>query len=171
MKRRDFIKRLLHYLSIISVVQLPNVYAKTPSEYLIESMVFSAFIDTLIPEDVTPSATQLSMDKKLISHAQNIENYIKLIHLGCQWIDTKSKIRFSKPFILLNNHQQEVIVQLAEDSVTHSIPKMFFDRIRADLFWLYYAEPSAWGGLKFNSPPQPLGYRDYTMPNINIPNG
>lgn len=163
MKRRDFIKHGLHSLSVISVFPLSNAYAKTSSEKVSQSVTLSAFLDTLIPADSTPSASQLSMDKELISYAQNIHNYPKLITLGCQWLDSQSKLSFDKPFVSLKNIQQEMIVQLAEKSSAQSIPQIFFTRIKNDLFRLYYSDPASWVNLGINSPPQPKGYPNYTQ--------
>ena len=44
---------------------------------------FRHFLDTLIPEDVSPSATQINLDADLLEHAKTIQNYEKLIFRGC----------------------------------------------------------------------------------------
>jgi len=172
MRRRDFIKHCMRFITVISTLGFSNVNAKTYSGNVRQAGVFSAFIDTLIPEDSSPSASQLNMDRKLIAHAGNIKNYLKLIQLGCQWLDAQSKASYGKTFMSLKSTQKEAVVQLAENNPTESVSKMFFDRVRADLFRFYYSDPSTWEELGFTRAPQPIGYPEYTKsPHISPPHG
>lgn len=123
-----------------------------------------AFVDTLIPADSTPSATQLGLDRTLIRHAEGIENYTRLLELGCEWLDQAATVRHRAPFHALRHDLREAIVTLAEGNPANSIPRMFFERVKFDLLGLYYASPASWNGLGIASPPQPRGYPDFTRP-------
>ena len=122
------------------------------------------FLDTLIPADSTPSATELGLDQALLRHAANIENYTRLLELGCEWLDNTSMNLHGAPFDDAKPSQREAIVTLAESSAGNAIPKIFFERVRFDLFGLYYASPESWDGLGISSPPQPKGYLDFIKP-------
>ncbi len=163
MKRREFIKNGLQLASLLSVVKHANANTArfkkdTPSSEL------SAFIDTLIPEDSTPSASQLGLEQKLIHLADGIENYPKLLSLGREWLNLQSEASYKRQFTDLTNTQMISVVQLAENNPAHSISNLFFNRVKMDLFSLYYTEPLSMGGLAINSPPQPDGYMNYTKP-------
>ena len=122
------------------------------------------FLDTLIPADITPSASQLGLQATLIKHAQSIKNYTKLLELGCQWLDLQANSMSRKNFSNLHQEGLEKIVSIAEESRDSSIPKLFFDRVKSDLFSFYYSHPESWTTLGFYSPPQPLGYPNFTLP-------
>ena len=124
-------------------------------------MTFRHFLDTLIPEDVSPSATQINLDAVLLDHAKKIQNYEKLIFLGCNWLDLQSDAFYKKKFINLSLVEKDKIVEFASKNRSGSIPAEFFNRVRRDAFTFYYAKPSSWAGLKFSGPPQPKGYIDY----------
>jgi hypothetical protein len=163
MKRREFIKNGLHAVSVLSVAKFSVANAAVvknksgPSE-------LSAFLDTLIPEDSTPSASQLGLEQKLVDLANGIENYPKLLSLGVEWLNLQSEASYKRKFTNLTNNQMISVVQLAENSPSNSISNLFFNRVRTDLFGLYYAEPSSMVGLAINTSPQPNGYMNYTKP-------
>jgi len=125
------------------------------------ALIFRQFLDALIPEDITPSASQVNLDNDLLEHASKIRNYEKLIALGCQWLNSQSNIFYKLPFINLNLEQKNKIVEVASNSHTNTIPGQFFNRIRQDAYIFYYAKPASWQGLIFSRPPQPQGYPDY----------
>ncbi len=122
---------------------------------------FRHFLDTLIPEDVSPSATQVNLDADLLEHAKTIQNYEKLIFLGCNWLDLQSDAFYKKKFIELSLTQKDKILEFASKNRSDSIPAQFFNRVRRDAFTFYYAKPPSWTGLRFSEPPQPHGYLDY----------
>ncbi len=160
MKRRTFIKRGIQSASLLYFFPFCNIYANTTDKEICPDN-FPVFIDTLIPEDETPSASQLHMHTKLIGHAKTIKNYPALIRLGCDWLNLHANTTYALTFETLNEQQRIATVLLAEQSALGSIPRLFFDRIRTDLFQFYYADPQSWKGLGINSPPQPAGYPDY----------
>jgi hypothetical protein len=162
MSRREFIKRGLESAVLLyCAVELPISYAAEPRGSLASLPVF---LDTLIPADSTPSATQLGLNKALVQHAEKIENYTRLLELGCQWLDETSMKLHGARFDGLSQTRMTAIVTLAEASPDKSIPRLFFERVRFDLMGLYYAMPASWNGLGITSPPQPNGYMDFAQP-------
>jgi hypothetical protein len=164
MSRREFIKQGLESAVLLyCAVELPIAYAETRGEKSPRRRFQSlpAFLDTLIPADATPSATQLGLQPTLLRHAEGIENYTRLIELGCEWLDTTSASLHRVTFDVASPPRRESVVTFAEASPENSIPRMFFERVRFDLFGLYYASPASWKGLGLSAPPQPRGYFDY----------
>lgn len=166
MIRREFIRRGLESAVLLyCAVELPIACAaetRNPSpRNRLEPL--PAFVDTLIPADSTPSATQLGLDRALARHAETIENYTRLLELGCDWLDTTATTLHGTSFDRLKPPQREAIVTLAESSPENSIPRIFFERIRFDLMGLYYASPASWAGLGISAPPQPAGHPDFAQ--------
>ena len=163
MKRRDFLARGLQSLLLAAApIALPEALAVSKDDAL-EREVFRDYLDTLIPADLTPSASQLGMVERLTRHSRTLENYPELIRLGCRWLNEQSVLRFRVSFDRLTPEGREQVVGLAETSASGSVPRQFFDRVKSDLFGLYYAHPASWVGLGFASPPQPRGYPDYRL--------
>lgn len=166
MIRREFIKRGLGSAVLLyCAVELPLAYAAEPRDRPGPSRgrpeALPAFVDTLIPADSTPSASQLGLDAALARHAESVENYTRLLELGCEWLDATAKRLHGVSFAHLKSSLREAVVTLAETSPENSIPRIFFDRVRYDLMGLYYAAPASWDGLGLEAPPQPAGYPDF----------
>ena len=169
MQRREFLKRGWESAVLLyCAVELPPADAAAPPRppALTHSSLttLTAFIDTLIPADATPSASQLGLEPALRRHAAAIENYPRLLELGCEWLDATGMRLHRAGFAALPATRREAVVTLAETSPTNSIARIFFDRVRFDLFGLYYASPASWEGLGFDSPPQPVGYLNFAQP-------
>lgn len=167
MKRREFIKNGLQTVSLLSVTTFPVAHAALFNK-AISPDELSVFLDILIPEDVSPSASQLGLEQKLIDLANQIENYPKLLSLGCEWLNLQSEASYKRKFTHLTNNQMISVVQLAENSPSNSIPNLFFNRVRTDLLGLYYAAPLSMVGLAINTSPQPNGYMNYTQPLSSV---
>lgn len=164
MKRRDFLKSGLQSAALMTyLVNLPLANAQS-SQTKLKLNSLPSFLDTLIPEDSTPSASQLGLEQKLITHADKIKDYVALLELGCQWLDFQARAMRKVDFKLLSADMRQRIVTMAETSPRNSIPRQFFDHVRNDLFKFYYSEPSIWPSLGIYGAPQPYGYPDYIRP-------
>lgn len=161
MKRRDFVKLGMHSVTLLSTWSASSSMANATSSQQTLSQVLITFIDTLIPEDSTASASQLGLDKVLLEYAATIENYPELIKLGCEWLNEQSVMSYQDSFLNLSEPQRTRIVVMAEQATALSIEKQFFERVKMDLFRLYYSNPTTWSGIAFDNPPQPKGYPDY----------
>jgi hypothetical protein len=122
------------------------------------------FLDTLLPQDGTPSATQLGVDKEIVERMQNSKRFAKIAVLGCSWLDKKARERGADEFALAEPAQQETIVTLAENSKPRSLPLVFFTATRQFAFQHYYAQPESWQDLNYAGPPQPRGFLDHASP-------
>lgn len=161
MKRRQFLGLGLQSAGLLSI-GFPAISAVADaSPDFVQQVTLVAFIDTLIPEDETPSASQLGLDNWLLNHAKTIENYTALLALGCKWLDAQAKTLEAAPFSRLPEARRQQLVTLAEVSPPGTIARQFFDHARADLFDAYYTHPAIWPGLGLSGAPQPMGYLDY----------
>lgn len=158
MKRRQFLSLGLKSISLLTMAPAFSAQATFPP---VQHATLLAFLDTLIPADETPSASQLGLDKSLIRHAQSIENYMGLLALGCQWLDKQASTRDRLPFWQLAETGRQAIIAQAEISQPGSIPRQLFDHVRVDLFNFYYSHPDILPSLGLQGAPQPFGYLDY----------
>ena len=125
---------------------------------------FTALLDTLIPEDETPSATQLGVTEALYTKLSGNRSFSRLLHGGCAWLDEQARWRGAAAFPALDDAGRDEILALAAAGETRSLPRDFFDRIRRLAFSEYYADPRGWRDLDYPGPPQRRGFTDYTRP-------
>ena len=129
----------------------------------LEEATLRAFVDLLIPADeITPSASALGVDKQLLTVANGKPAYQRLLELGLDWLNTQSRADFGGNFPELDEGKRETIVRQAAAAAYNSLPRVFFERTRADAFSFYYSRPESWRGIAYyRGPPQPLGFMDY----------
>ena len=129
-------------------------------------LTLKAYVDALIPADeTTPSGTALDVDKQLLIVAKRNRSYLRLLELGLDWLNTQSRTDFGGSFPELNEGKREAIVRQAAAATYGTLPRVFFERTRADAFSFYYSRPESWRGIAYyRGPPQPLGFLDYAKP-------
>ena len=123
-----------------------------------------AFLDTLIPEDISPSASQLNVGPDLIGRARRESDFERLLILGCTWLNEQSLKQGKQLFENLDEVSRIAIVKIAEQSADRSLPRVFFIAVRHYAFEIYYAHPETWVSLGYTGPPQPVGFPDYASP-------
>ncbi len=161
--RRD----LIRHLAALSAWLPASVLLAAPtgtSETDQELRALGAFLDTLLPPDLTPSATQLDVDKVIIARARANKPLQRLITLGCAWLDKQAKEQGTEGFTGLAQPGRDAIVSAAEKSPVGSLPRVFFEQIRSLAFYEYYARPETWPGMAYAGPPQPRGFPDFAQP-------
>ena len=163
LSRRGFL-RLLLALSALLPARLLLAAPVDKATRRISVRALGPYLDTLIPEDSTPSATQLGVDKALIDLARKRPQVARLIGLGCAWLDAQASERGAEGFAALDAAGREAVVALAEQSPARSLPRAFFELTQRQAFSHYYAQPAAWNGLGFAGPPQPMGFLDFAEP-------
>ena len=130
-----------------------------------EYQTFAAYLDTLIPEDETPSARQVGVVEKILAKSAAQRPYKQLIQKGCTWLDEQAGRQYdAASFAALSEAQRDAIVRLAADGQADILPLRFFRQTQQDVFFYYYAHPQSWPGLGYTGPPQPQGFLDYTHP-------
>ncbi len=129
-----------------------------------ERRTLEAFLDTLIPATETPGALQLGVAEKILAASSDDAQYRRLIKKGCGWLDGKAKSRGVTEYLLLGEREREDVVGGAAGAPAGTLARIFFERLRSDAFYHYYAHPASWRGFGYQGPPQPDGYPDYIKP-------
>jgi hypothetical protein len=136
-----------------------------PSQPPPENTTLRAYVDVLIPADETPGASALGVDKQLLVMAKGQWTYQRLLDLGLDWLNSQARARYGRNFTELDERNREAVVGQAAAAGYNTLPRVFFERTRADAFFHYYGRPEGWRGIaQYRGPPQPLGFLDYTQP-------
>jgi Gluconate 2-dehydrogenase subunit 3 len=136
--------------------------AATPQSPTHTGFTLKAYVDVLIPADETPSASALDVDKQLQTVAKGKPDYQRLLELGLDWLNARAQSSFGANFPDLNEEKREAVVRQAAAAPYNTLPRVFFERTRADALYFYYSRPESWRGIAYyRGPPQPLGFLDY----------
>ena len=118
-----------------------------------------AFVDVIVPPDVTPGAADLGIHNALLALAPRRTNYPALLSEGTAWLDESAGGNFAGA----HPKEQQRVVKIAFTARPGTLPRVFVEFLREDIMRLYYAEPQSWDGL-IDGPPQPMGYPDANLP-------
>lgn len=160
-KRRSFIHLLLALGPAYVLRSLWSEAFAMPANEHDPFRALAPYLDTLIPEDQTPSATQLGVDRDLLAHVEGKRLLRALLLEGCRYLDKVAQTRGVNSFAELDEGAREDIVRLTAEASSDRISGFFFNFVRDLAFNAYYAHPESWAGLGIDSPPQPLGYPGY----------
>jgi hypothetical protein len=119
---------------------------------------FGPYLDTLLPSDESPSASQLGLEAIIVDGARINPKLTQLIQLGCAWLDQQATKLGAVDFAALEESDRIAIVKTAERAARRSLPLVFFTATRDLAFREYYVLPEAWKSLGYSGPPQPTGY-------------
>jgi hypothetical protein len=157
----------LRFLLAVSAALPARLVLAAPTNKTVQRMSLGAlvpYLDTLIPADSTPSASQLGTDQAILTIARGQRGIARLVSLGCAWLDQQAAERGAGDFANLPEAERPAVIALAEASPERSLPRMFFAFTQGEAFTHYYAQPAAWQGLGFDGPPQPVGFPDFAKP-------
>ena len=163
LSRRDLIRCLAALAAYLPASVLLAAPTGKPGRK-VSIRALGPYLDTLLPEDTTPSATQLGVDLEIVELIRGNKQLARVIILGCAWLDQQAREQGAGEFASLESTQQELIVTTAEGSATRSLPRVFFSVTRELACKHYYAHPESWPGIRYAGPPQPTGYPDYEKP-------
>lgn len=125
----------------------------------------SGYLDTLLPADGdSPSASSLGVPDRILDLARSQPPFARLVHAGCNWLNTVAGARTGRPFVDMDEKDREAVIEAAEKSARRSMPAQFFAHTYRHALESYYAHPKAWEALRYSGPPQPVGFPDYARP-------
>ncbi len=162
-KRRHFLRTLVllgSFLPLKMLLALP--LEKQRQAGSLDAL--PAFLDTLLPEDISPSSSQLNVAPDLIRKARQESGFERLIILGCAWLNEQAQKQGKQDFKSLDEAAQIAVVETAEQSAKRSLPRVFFFAVQYYAFGIYYSHPQTWVSLGYAGPPQPVGFPDYAEP-------
>ncbi len=160
MNRRRWLQVVSVLLAWLRGNAMAAVMVERPALGVPDLPAFAPFLDTLIPADATPSATQLDIDKRLLAVPRAAAG-ATLLAEGCAWLDAQARALGKSGFAALTEAQRETIVARAAAAAPGSLPNIFFNRMRSDAMRVYYATPEPWAALGYDGPPQPRGFPDH----------
>lgn len=158
--RRDLLRLLLGLATFLPASFL-FAAADEASKGAFSLRALGPFLDTLLPEDDSPSATQLGIDREIVERMQGNRRMTQTIVMGCAWLDQQAAGVGAEEFAALESEKREPIVERAEQASPRSLPRAFFTGMRTMAFELYYAHPESWPTLGYIGPPQPKGFMDF----------
>jgi hypothetical protein len=161
---RRVLLKLFALLGVMSASGALPAEKHEQSSRAVSLRALGPFVDTLIPEDATPSATQLGVDRALIDQARTDSNIAMLLVAGCDWLDKVAREQDMEEFSELDQAAREEVLRTSEQSPMQSLPGVFFNSIRQHAFRHYYAQTESWHGLGFSGPPQYRGFPDHAEP-------
>lgn len=157
LSRRSFLKWSCVMWALTRL--FPAHAGKQPSRQASDATL-AAWLDTLIPADETPSATQLGIDRMMLAVARKDPDYRIVLDFGCSWLDQQARAQGAVDFAALDTTGREAIA--ARAAAAGEAPEYyFFVSTRDEAFGFYYRQPESWPGLGYRGPPQPLGYMNY----------
>jgi hypothetical protein len=168
--RRRILQSLAAVLATVSTgAQAVPIGTAEPAAAPASTDSFRVLLDTLIPADDTPAASAFGIDRALLAMAARSDDYRRLLEDGVQWLDRAARASGARSFAVASEQRRVDIVRQAEGSATNTLPRRFFERVKADAMRVYYAEPAAWQLLGYTGPPQPHGFPDYEEPPARRP--
>jgi hypothetical protein len=162
MRRRD----ALSLAAILSVFASPRAVAAVIGPGSAEPTSLAAlplWLDTLLPADETPSATQLGIGVESILREQG-GGVLRPLQLGCAWLDAEARRLGAADFKAMDVAGREQVAANAVASPARTVQRAFFELTQRIAFAQYYARPESWRGLGYGGPPQPTGYPDHDKP-------
>ena len=152
-------RELLRFLvSLSAFLPASMLLAAVPGKGPVPLPAFGPFLDTLLPEDESPSASQLGLEAIILAGARRNPRLMQLIELGCAWLDRQAIQTGAIGFASLDEPGRIALVSKAEQSGPRSLPKGFFTAMHSLAFREYYAQPATWKSLGYSGPPQPAGF-------------
>jgi hypothetical protein len=119
-------------------------------------------LDILIPEDTTPSASQLGVHEDIFVNSQTIYNYQLMLQKGAEWLNVNSlKLGRRTGFVSATFQTQEKLIDAALNSQSHSLPRVFIERVLQDAYMFYYQKQEAYSEIAGMRPIQPFGYPEH----------
>ncbi|NNK32107.1 MAG: gluconate 2-dehydrogenase subunit 3 family protein [Xanthomonadales bacterium] len=125
---------------------------------------FGPLLDTLIPKDESPSATELGVDRALLEEMQEQSVLREFTRLGCDWLEREAGRMGAASFADLPEEQRISVVAALESAPANSLQHRFFRRIRYRALFHYYGHPESWKSLGYDGPPQPIGFPSFRQP-------
>jgi hypothetical protein len=140
----------------------------TPGEEAAPPPALGPFLDTLLPEDATPGATQVGVDREVARHMRDNPRMANMIVMGCLWLDQQADKLGAPEFAALDTVRRESVVRSAEQAPARSLPRVFLAGVLDLAYRHYYAQPATWAGLGYAGPPQPRGFMDFAGPPKDV---
>jgi hypothetical protein len=172
MEQKAFWDAATRNLLVMRVEQPPSIRFFTAEQAKFWRTVF----DHLIPQHdrtpdrripiVEPIDDRLYRNRTIGYRYENMPHDCDAFLLGQQAIDAESAKRYGSEFILLPNHQQDLILKAIHDQKPTAAKEIwkqmsigrFWQMLMQDALESYYSHPWAWDEIGFGGPAYPRAY-------------
>lgn len=165
--RRELVRALLGFAAYLPVRLLLAASGGQPEAFP-PPPALGPFLDTLLPDDGTPSATQAGVDQEILRQMHANPRIRDMVVMGCLWLDQRADKLGAEEFAVLDAASREAVVRIAEASPARTVPRMFFGYLLGAAYQHYYSQPAVWRTLGYAGPPQPQGFMDFAGPPREI---
>lgn len=172
MEQKAFWDAATRNLLVMRVEQPPSIRFFTAEQ----AKFWRAVFDHLIPQHdrtpdrripiVEPIDDRLYRNRTIGYRYENMPHDRDAFLLGQQAIDAESAKRYGSEFILLPNHQQDLILKAIHDQKPTAADEIwkqmsigrFWQMLMQDALESYYSHPWAWDEIGFGGPAYPRAY-------------
>jgi len=127
-----------------------------------ETGVLLAFGEALLPPAALSRGGLNGMIGDVVAAANSDRALRRVLRRGVAWIEDAAGSHASPGFSLLTAEAATGIVAATAAAEVGSVPRVFYERLRLELFARCFARPQVLAALGLPGPPQPGGYPDYT---------
>jgi len=161
MGRRGFLRLLV---ALSAWLPSPMLLAALPGSRSAAPPALEPWLDTLLPGDGSPSASQLRLAPRVAARAFGNPQLSRLVELGCAWLDKQAQSRGAAGFNALDEDGRIAVATAAEQAPRRTLPRVFFAQTLDLAYQEYYSQPATWESLGFSGPPQPRGHPGHDRP-------
>jgi hypothetical protein len=115
LSRRELLRALLGLATYLPTSFLLAA-AGEPTTRKFSLSALGPFLDTLLPEDESPSATQLGVDRAIVERLPGNSQMAGVVAMGCAWLDQQAMALGAGDFASLQPEQREAIAGRAEQT-------------------------------------------------------
>lgn len=126
--------------------------------------VLVAAVDTLVPADDTPGASELGAPSRVARWMGAERRTRLLLQMGLRRLDRVAQRQGKPGFAELAADDRAAVLGRFEAGEHGRAGRALFEGLRYHTMRAYYASPDAWPGVGFNGPPQPRGYPGFAGP-------
>lgn len=163
----SFTRRQLLRLFLALAAWLPGPFLSLlprSSAAAVRPAALTLFVDTLLPGDGGPPASELGVDGALLKRARREPMVAQLLSMGFAWLDQQAATLGADDFASLDEAARITVVTRAEQEDEGSMPHRFLAMALDIAFEEYYAHRATWVSLGYSGPPQPRGFTGYAHP-------
>lgn len=127
-----------------------------------ERRTLESLAASLLPEEGLAAPGLAMLAAQIAGRADADRALRRILRRGTRWLDEAADELRGRSFAALDAADRETLLQHASTAEAGSLPRVLFERLRLELFGLYYARAETVAALGLPSPPQPAGFPDYT---------
>ncbi len=127
-----------------------------------ESLALRAYATIFLPPAGMSAEAMAELVQDLVAAADTDRSLRRVLRRGMAWLEARAGESGAADYAAMAPDLAARVLPAAASAAPGSVPRVFYERLRWELFRRYYARPQTLAALKLSGPPQPLGFPDYT---------